>query len=327
LQQIADQVDKLLSTLQSRDEFSGSALLSKGDAILINQGYGYANREHQVINTTETKFRIGSITKQFTAMAILMLQEQGVLSVDENLKRFTPSFIYADNITIHHLLTHTSGIPNITQIPNFHEFMKHPTTLEKTIKQFLQLEPEFKSGTQFKYTKSGYILLAYIIEQTTKLSYGDFLRQYIFEPTNMINTGCDDHKEIILHRAQGYEVDSCIVNAEYIDMTLPVGGGNLYSTTSDLFKWDQMLNSEFLVKEKTLKKMFSPFDFGYGYGWFITNNIDNKRQIHHGGGIVGFKNKITRLVDEHMTLIILNNLSSTDVDQISHEIIRLTSLT
>lgn len=326
MQQVADQVDELLSTLQSRDEFSGSVLLAKGDEIIINQGYGYANREHQVLNTTETKFRIGSITKPFTAMAIMMLEEQGVLSVNENLKRFVPSFHYADQITIHHLLTHTSGIPNITQMPNFREFMKHPTTLENTIKQFLYLEPEFKSGTQFTYTNSGYILLASIIEQTTNLSYGDFLKRYIFEPTNMVNTGCDDHKKIILHRAQGYEVDACIVNAEYIDMTLPVGGGNLYSTTGDLFKWDQMLYSELLVKEKTMKKMFSPYDFGYGYGWFITNSGD-RRQMHHGGGIVGFKNKITRLTDERLTLILLNNLSSTDVDQISHEIIRLTSLT
>lgn len=323
MKQVADHVDELLSTLQSRDEFSGSVLLSKGDDIIINQGYGYANREHQVMNTTETKFRIGSITKQFTAMAILMLEEQGVLSIDENLKRFMPSYNYADHITIHHLLTHTSGIPNITHIPNFREFMRQPTTLENTMNQFLHLEPEFKSGTQFKYTNSGYIILASIIEQTTSLSYGEFLRRYIFEPINMINTGCDDHKEIILHRAQGYEMDSCIVNAEYIDMTLPVGGGNLYSTTGDLFKWDQILYSEYLVKEKSLKKMFSPYEFGYGYGWFITNN-GNCRQMHHGGGIVGFKNKITRLVDERLTLILLNNLSSTDVDQISQEIIQLT---
>ncbi|NOU75583.1 serine hydrolase [Paenibacillus sp. LMG 31458] len=102
------------------------------------------------------------------------MEEQGVLNVDENLKRFTPSFNYADDITIDHLLTHTSGIPNITQIPNFRELMKHSTTLENTINLFLSLEPEFKSGTRFKYTNSGYILLAYIIEQTTGLSYGDF---------------------------------------------------------------------------------------------------------------------------------------------------------
>lgn len=319
---IALQVDELLSTLQSRNEFSGTVLLSKEGEIIINQGYGFANREHQVMNTADTKFRIGSITKQFTALAIMMLEEQGVLNVDENLKRFTPSFNYADDITIHHLLTHTSGIPNITQIPNFRELMKHPTKLENTINLFLNLEPEFKSGTRFKYTNSGYILLAYIIEQTTDLSYGDFLKRYIFEPTNMLNTGCDDHSEIILHRAQGYEFDSCIVNAEYIDMTIPVGGGNLYSTTGDLFKWDQVLNTDFLVRENTLEKIFSPHDSGYGYGWFI-NNAENHKQIYHGGGIVGFKNKIIRLVDERVTLILLNNISSADVDQISHDIIRI----
>ncbi|MGO4271701.1 serine hydrolase domain-containing protein [Paenibacillus sp. TAF58] len=324
MQDIALQVDELLSTLQSRNEFSGTVLLSKDSEIIINQGYGFANREHKLLNTADTKFRIGSITKQFTSMAIMMLEEQGVLSVDENIKRFTPSFSNANDITIHHLLTHTSGIPNITQIPNFHELMRHPTTLENTINLFLHLEPEFKPGTRFKYTNSGYILLAYIIEQTTDLSYGDFLKRYIFEPTNMLNTGCDDHREIILHRAQGYEVDSCIVNAEYIDMTIPVGGGNLYSTTGDLFKWDQVLNTDLLVKEKTLEKIFLPHDSGYGYGWFVTN-ADKKKQMYHGDGIVGFKNKISRLVNERVTLILLNNISSADVDQISHEIIRISS--
>ncbi|OPA73063.1 hypothetical protein BVG16_30835 [Paenibacillus selenitireducens] len=326
MQLLTLQIDELLSTLQDNNEFSGSVLLAKESKIIFNRGYGFANREHQVMNSTDTKFRIGSITKQFTAMAIMMLVEQGILRVEENLVRFTPSFSYADQITIHHLLTHTSGIPNITQIPNFLEIMKQPATLEKSINLFLNLEPDFKSGSRFQYTNSGYILLAYIIENSTGLSYGEFLKQYIFEPLNMINTGCDDHKEIILHRAQGYEFDSCLVNAAYIDMTLPVGGGNLYSTTGDLFKWDQALYTECLVKKETLEKMFSSYDFGYGYGWFINNN-ENGRQIHHGGGIVGFKNKITRLVDERVTLIILNNLSTVDVDKLSHEILRIYSLT
>lgn len=151
---LAVKVDELLSTLQSKNEFSGSVLLSKDDNIIINCGYGYANREHQVKNTPDTIFRIGSITKQFTAMAIMMLEEQGVLRVDENLMRFTPSFKYANQITIHHLLTHTSGIPNITQLPNFLEIMRQPATLEKTIDLFLKFEPEFKSGSRFQYTSS-----------------------------------------------------------------------------------------------------------------------------------------------------------------------------
>lgn len=326
LQLLEVQVDELLSSLQSKNEFSGSVLLSKEDKIIINRGYGFANREHQVKNTADTKFRIGSITKQFTAMAIMILEEQGILKVEDNISKFTPSFRYADQITVHHLLTHTSGIPNITQIPNFLEIMRQPTALEKTINLFINLEPEFESGSRFQYTNSGYILLAYIIEKSTGLSYGDFLKQYIFEPLNMINTGCDEHKKIILHRAQGYEMDSCIVNAAYIDMTLPVGGGNLYSTTGDLYKWDQALYTECLVKKESLEKMFTSHDFGYGYGWFINNN-DNRRQFHHGCGIVGFKNKIIRLVDERVTLIILNNLSTVDVDQLSHEILRINSLT
>ncbi len=131
-------------------------------------------------------------------MAIMILEEQKVLSFNNNLKMFTPSYKCADQITNHHLLIHTSGIPNITQIPKFRDIMRQPTTLEKTTNLFLDLEPEFKAGSTFKHTNSGYILLAYIIEQTTGIAYGDFLRRYLFEPLSMLNTSCDDHKKIIL---------------------------------------------------------------------------------------------------------------------------------
>lgn len=318
----ASQVEELLTTKQKKDEFSGTVLLAVEDRIILNRGYGFANREHQVNHIPETKFRIGSITKQFTAMAIMMLHERGILQVEDNLSRYIPSYRYSDQITIHHLLTHTSGIPNITQVANFIEIMKQPTTLEKTIYLFLNLELEFQPGTMFRYTNTGYILLAYIIEQSTGLSYGDFLNQHIFIPLNMMNTGCDNHKEIIIHRAQGYEFESWFVNAAYMDMTLPVGGGNLYSTTGDLYKWDQALYTENLVNQESLEKMFTPNEFGYGYGWFIHTN-DNRRQIHHGGGIVGFKNKIIRYVDERVTIIILNNLSTTNVDQLGHDIAKI----
>jgi CubicO group peptidase (beta-lactamase class C family) len=308
--------------LEQNNEYSGSVLISKDEKIWFNRGYNFANREHQVKNTPETKFRIGSITKQFTAMAITILQEYGELNVVDNVSKFIPSYQYGDQIKLHHLLTHSSGIPNITQLPAIKDIMKQPTTTEKTSRLIMDLEPGFAPGFEFQYSNSGYILLAYIIEKITGLSYGEFLRNQIFSPLGMNNSGCDNQKEIITNRAQGYEYDNGIVNAEYIDMSFPMGGGNLYSTTEDLFKWDQALYTEKLVTRESLETIFTSHGFGYGYGWFINEN-QNRKTIYHGGGIVGFKNEIIRYVDDRITIIILNNLSTTNVEQIRNDLTKM----
>jgi CubicO group peptidase (beta-lactamase class C family) len=311
-----------LTSLEKNEEYSGSVLISKDEKILFNRGYNFANREHQVKNTPETKFRIGSITKQFTAMAITILQEHGELNVSDNISKFIPSYKYGDQIKLHHLLTHSSGIPNITQLPTIKELMKQPTNTEKTVRLIMDLEPEVVPGFKFQYSNSGYMLLAYIIEKTTGLSYGEFLRNQIFSPLGMNNSGCDNQKEIISNRAQGYEYDNGIINAEYIDMSFPIGGGNLYSTTEDLFKWDQALYTERLVTRESLETIFTSHGFGYGYGWFI-NEDQNRKTIYHGGGIVGFKNEIIRYVDDRITIIILNNLSTTNVEQIRNDLTKM----
>lgn len=202
--------------------------------------------------------------------------------------------------------------------------MKQPTTTEKTVRLIMDLEPEFASGSRFQYSNSGYILLAYIIEKAAGLTYEDFLRYHIFSPLGMDNSGCDNYKEILPNRAQGYEYDKDkgIVNAEYIDMSFPTGGGNLYSTTEDLFRWEQSLYTNRLVTKESLETMFTSHGFGYGYGWFIDGDKIQKR-IHHGGGIVGFKNEIIRFVNERLTIIILNNLSSTNVEQIGNDLTKI----
>jgi len=322
LQTLESEIHDFLTTLEKNEEYSGSVLISKDEKIWFNRGYNFANREHQVKNTPETKFRIGSITKQFTAMAITILQEHGELNVADNISKFIPSYQYGDQIKLHHLLTHSSGIPNITQLPTIKELMKQPTNTEKTVRLIMDLEPEVVPGLKFQYSNSGYILLAYIIEKTTGLSYGEFLRNQIFSPLGMNNSGCDNQNEIIPNRAQGYEYDNGIINAEYIDMSFPMGGGNLYSTTEDLFKWDQALYTERIVTRESLETIFTSHGFGYGYGWFI-NEDQNRKTIYHGGGIVGFKNEITRYVDDRITIIMLNNLSTTNVEQIRNDLTKM----
>ncbi|WP_186331849.1 serine hydrolase [Paenibacillus xylanexedens] len=319
---LESKIHDFFTSLEKDEEYSGSVLISKDDKIWFNRGYNYANREHQVKNTPETKFRIGSITKQFTAMAIMMLQEQGELNVLDKVSKFIPSYKYGDQIQLHHLLTHSSGIPNITQLPNIKELMKQPTTTQKTVHLITDLQPEFVPNSTFQYSNSGYILLAYIIEKITGLTYEQFLSNHIFSPLDMNNSGCDNHGKVIPNRAQGYEYDSDIVNAAYIDMSFPIGGGNLYSTTEDLFKWDQSLYTERLVTRESLNTIFTAHGFGYGYGWFIDED-EHRRRVYHGGGIVGFKNEIVRYVDDRITIIMLNNLSTTNVERIRTDLTKM----
>ncbi|MBU5354705.1 beta-lactamase family protein [Paenibacillus barcinonensis] len=319
LRTIESEIHDYFTSLEKNEDFSGSVLISKDEKVWFNRAYNFANREHQVKNTPETKFRIGSITKQFTAMAIMILQEHGQLDVADHVSKFIPSYKYGDHIKLHHLLTHSSGIPNITQLPDIKTLMKQPTTTEQIVRLITDLEPQFDPNSKFQYSNSGYILLAYIIEKTTGLTYEEFLSNQIFSPLGMKNSGCDNHKAIIPNRAQGYEYDNGIVNAEYIDMSFPMGGGNLYSTTEDLFKWDQSLYTERLVTRESLETIFTPHRFGYGYGWFIDVDQD-RRKLFHGGGIVGFKNEIIRYVDDRITIILLNNLSTTNVEQIRNNL-------
>lgn len=319
---LESEIHNYFTSLERNQEYSGSVLICKDDKILFNRGYNFANREHQVKNTPETKFRIGSITKQFTAMAIMILQEHDELNIADHVSKFIPSYKYGDHIQLHHLLTHSSGIPNITKLSNIKKLMKQPTTTDKTVRLIMDLEPEFVANSKFQYSNSGYILLAYIIEKTTGLTYENFLNNQIFLPLGMRNSGCDNHKEIIPNRAQGYEYDNGFVNAEYIDMSFPMGGGNLYSTTEDLFKWDQSLSTDRLVTRESLETIFTPHGFGYGYGWFIDVDQD-RRRLFHGGGIVGFKNEIIRYVDDRITIIILNNLSTTNVERIRNDLTKI----
>jgi len=317
---LESQLHDYFSSKASNLEFSGSVLIASKGRIIFNAAYGLANREHGVPNTPMTKFRIGSITKQFTAMCVLMLEQQGKLRIEDPLSTYVPSFPYAPQITVHHLLTHTSGIPNITQIPNFQEFMKHPAPPEKIIDILKDLPLDFLPGSQFLYNNSGYIMLAHVIQEISGQSYGEYVKRHIFDPLGMDDTGCDSHQTIILHRASGYEYRDGLINAEYIDMTLPTGGGNLYSTSGDLYKWDQALYEELLIPQNIINRMFTPCCSNYGYGWFIDPVNESSRRVYHGGGIVGFKSEISRWIDDKMTMILLNNLATTDIGQISNEV-------
>lgn len=319
-QDIEAKIDEYISPYLKIGNFSGSILIAKEGRILLSKGYGMADLEHDVPNTPETIFRLGSVTKQFTSMAIMQLQEKGRLNVDDPIAKYLPTYPNGEEITIHHLLTHTSGIPNFTSFPDYEKTIMIPSPLEKTIQRFKDKPLEFTPGEKFKYSNSGYILLGYIIEKVCGTSYEEFLEENIFQPLNMMNTGYDHHHTLLKHRASGYSIGGGgLTNAAYIDMSIPHAAGALYSTVEDLYLWDRALYTEKLVKKSSLDKMFTPFKGNYAYGWNVLSLFDRK-VITHGGGINGFRQNIARYVDDDVCIVVLSNIETAPVDKISMDL-------
>jgi CubicO group peptidase (beta-lactamase class C family) len=313
----ASKIDKILNSLTEREAFTGAVLVAGNGEVLLSQGYGLADRDKNLPNTPQTKYRLGSITKQFTAMAILMLQAQDKLNVQDHICRYISECpVTWQDITIHHLLTHTSGIPNFTDFRDYQATKATPSAPEQTIARFKDKPLEFPPGEQWSYSNSGYIVLGYIIEQASGLPYEAFLQQYIFEPLQMKDTGYD-HNDGSL--AIGYTgTHGLWREADYIDMTIPYAAGGLYSTVEDLYRWDQALYTEQLVSKDLVNLMFTPHadmpiaDLSYGYGWAV-GEMNNHRAVGHGGGIEGFATEIRRYIDDKVTIIVLSNRDTTGV--------------
>ncbi|HZN33747.1 MAG TPA: serine hydrolase [Pirellulaceae bacterium] len=309
---VAAQANEFLQAQVAVNRFSGSVLVAKGEQVLLAKGLGLANVEHEIPNTPQTKFRLGSITKQFTAMAILILQEQGKLSVEDLASKHVEGTPEAwKEVTIHHLLTHTSGIPSFTGLPGYRAAMPLPSPAAKTLDRVRELPLEFTPGEKFNYSNSGYVLLGQIIEKVSGKSYGEFLRESIFQPLGLADTGYDSPEKILPHRAAGYRREGDgVANAPYLDMTIPHGAGALYSTATDLHRWSQALASSQLISSGAYEKMFTPGKSNYGYGWIIDKQFGRQR-MQHGGGINGFSTFIARYPDEKLCVVVLSNIEGT----------------
>lgn len=321
-QDITPKVDELVGAYMKQNRFMGSVLAAKGGRILLAKGYGYANLEHEVPNSPQTKFRLGSITKQFTAALILKLEEQGKLSTADLVSKYYPEAPEAwKSLTIHHLVTHTSGIPNYTALPDYGPKMRDKVKLADMIARFRDKPLEFEPGTKFKYSNSGYFLLGYIIERASGESYESFLKKTIFDPLDMQASGYDWDTTILKHRAAGYEMgpDRKPRNAAYLDMGQPYAAGSLYSTVEDLYRWDRALYTEKLLAKKTLEKMFTPERDNYAYG-FIVDKQFNRRRISHGGGINGFTTQIARYPDDDVCVVVLNNMGGPATGAIARDV-------
>jgi CubicO group peptidase (beta-lactamase class C family) len=290
--------------------FMGSVLVAQDGKVLLDKGYGFANLEWDVPNTPTTKFRLGSITKQFTAASILLLEEQGKLKVEDPVKKYMPDAPAAwDKITIFHVLTHTSGIPSFTGFPDFESHEAQATTPEKLVEWFRDKPLEFEPGTKWNYSNSGYVLLGYLIEKISGESYSEFVQQNIFTPLGMKDSGYDSNSAIIAHRAAGYTPGkSGAVNAGFVHMSIPFSAGALYSTTEDLLRWEQGLFGGKVLTAASLAKMTTPFKQDYAFGLGVSTQNGHK-MIAHDGGIQGFNTALAYYPDDKLVVAVLANVN------------------
>ena len=304
---------RLDALMVSYPGFSGVVLVAKDGRPVLRKAYGQANREWNIANAPDTKFRLGSLTKAFTAAAILQLQEAGKLSVEDPISKHYPDAPQAwSQITLKHLLTHTSGIPSYTGLP---QFFVREARLGRTPAEIVKLTQdrplEFEPGAKYAYDNTGYILLGYVIEKVSQEPYAQYVEKHIFQPLGMKSSGYDVTEKIIPLRASGYQAgpDGPLINAPFLDMSLPYAAGSLYSTVDDLLLWDQALKSDKLLSEGSRGLMFKDYGFAYGFGWGVDKRYGHTH-IGHSGGINGFSTRLDRYPDDGLTVIVLSNVSS-----------------
>jgi len=321
----ATSVAAYMDSLAASGNFVGSVLVARGDTVLVKKGYGWANIDKKIVNTPQTKFRIGSNTKQFTAMGILLLEQQGRLHVADKLCNFIDACPEAWRaITLKHLLTHSSGVPDYTNFDNFPAVIGSQVSVLDLIARFKLLPLEMMPGSRWLYSNSGYVLLGYVIERVSGVAYADFLRANIFMPLQMTHSGYDQSKITADDHARGYLTTT--QQPVPLDMSEFYAAGALYSTVEDMYLWDKAVTNSVLVSAGAIAPMFTPQiacptggcamvgDTGYGYGWFIADE-QSRRYIYHWGRIDGFISSNGFFPDEQVYVIVLSNLETSNVFQ------------
>jgi CubicO group peptidase (beta-lactamase class C family) len=318
LAQDVSRLDQVVQTYVSGKTFMGSVLVARGDQVLLSKGYGSANLEWNIPNSPATRFRLGSVTKQFTAAAILLLEERGKLKTDDPVKKFMPDAPAAwDKITIFHLLTHTSGIPNFTGFPDYPSQQPFATTPGKLVARFRDKPLDFQPGEKWSYSNSGYILLGWVLEEASGERYEKFVRENVFAPLGMKDSGYDSNSAIIPRRAAGYAPGKDgPVNAGFVHMSVPFSAGALYSTTEDLLRWEQGLFGGKLLSAASLEKMTAPVKNNYACG-VMVRMVNGHKVIEHGGGIEGFNTFLAYYPEDKLTVVALGNLNGNAPQQIA----------
>src|SRR3954452_196079 len=308
--QDAARMEDVVQTYVRDNTFMGAVLVARASDVMLSKGYGSANLEWNIPNTPTTKFRLGSITKQFTAASILLLEERGKLRLDDPIKKYLPDAPAGwDAITIFNLLTHTSGIPNFTGLPEDKTLQLVNTPVAKTIAAVRDKPLDFAPGEKMSYSNSGYLVLGYVIERITGGSYEKFVTDNIFTPLGMKDSGYDSNTAIIARRAAGYTPSPTgPVNAGFVHMSIPHAAGALYSTTEDLLRWEQGLFGGKLLSTTSLAKLTTPFKSDYALG-VMVQTAGGRKVVQHAGGIEGFNTFLAYYPDDKLTVAVLANIN------------------
>ncbi|OGU35658.1 MAG: serine hydrolase [Ignavibacteria bacterium RIFOXYB2_FULL_35_12] len=328
----AAKIEDLLQRYYDYGLFNGSALVAEDGNIIFEKGFGLANMEWNVPNTPDTKFRIGSISKQFTSTIIMQLVEEGKIKLDAKLTDYLPNYRKdtGDKVTIHHLLNHTSGITPYTSLQGvWSDSLRNHYKQDYFIEHFHSGDLQFEPGSKYVYNNTGYYLLAVIAEKVTGKGFGVLLKERIFDPLKMRNTGSEDDELIIDKKASGYLKSGRTFQVDpYIFMLNAMGAGHIYSTVEDMLLWDQALYSTKILSEESKNKMFTPYLSNYGYGWIIAKDtIKGTNEAititAHDGGIYGFNTSFVRVLEKKIMIAIFNNTGPAPLQEMAGQIIQI----
>jgi CubicO group peptidase (beta-lactamase class C family) len=318
-------IDSAIAAQVSSGQFMGAVLIARDRRVLLNKGYGQASLEWRIPNSSSTRFRLGSATKQFTAASILLLQQEGQLTIEDPVSKYMPDAPAAwSQITIFNLLTHTSGIHEITALPDFDASEPFPTTPERLVARFRDLPLDFTPGAEFRYSNSGYILLGYLIEKITGEPYREYVQKKLFNPLGMKDSGYDSNVEIIPRHAEGYAPKSNgFTVAGYVDMTIPFAAGGLYSTTADLLRWEEGLYGGKVLQATALTRMKTPFKKDYALGLVVDPDSRGATVIWHCGAIEGFASCVGYVPVEQLAVIVLSNVEGPGAHTLLKDILKI----
>lgn len=323
LGQDAAEMESVVRHYGDHQAFMGSVLVTKAGQPLFETSYGSANVERRILNTAETKFRIASISKQFTAAAILLLEERGLVNIDHLLSEFLPDTAPAWNsVTIRHLLNHTSGVPNYERLDGYKSLLVNGYTPERLLAMLKGRELDFQPGSKYAYSNSGYFLLGRAIETVSRQTYAQFLKENLFDPLGMADTGVDDGTPKSDDFAVGYQRSSDLEVAPYFDINMFLGSGSLYSTTHDLARWTWSLRNGSVLSSASLEKMRTPALNNYGLGVSIDSE-GGRTRIWHTGSLDGFNTALAFYPESQVVVVGLSNLADTGVRDISRELAAL----
>ncbi|HEY1579659.1 MAG TPA: serine hydrolase [Terracidiphilus sp.] len=308
-------LDQIANSYTPNNAFMGTVLVVEGDQIILDKAYGMASLEWQVPNSTDTKFRIGSITKQFTSTLILLLQQDGKLDINHPVSKYMPDSPPAwAKITLANLLGHTSGIPSFTGFKEFRAWSMMPHTPQEEIAFFRDRPLDFEPGSKFDYSNSNFILLGALVEKVSGRKYATLLRERILDPLGMKDTGLDSDEIVLPRRAEGYSPGpNGLEVARSESMTIPFSAGAIYSTTGDLLKWEHGLFGGKILNADSLKLMTTPGKGNYGLGVFIADQ-DGVRVVSHGGGIEGFNTHLAYAPERQIAVIVFSNVNGSAPD-------------